>query len=284
MLADKKVADEFIERQDHSLEYVGSEIEKKAYYPARSMWLKLGRLQVVKQLAEPLDEDKQPTLSTSLHGLAYLDGRELAIIGDDAHTTRTVDVSFGARDVSTGDRVGLRQLEDELGISYSDVTLGTARLGFNGADDETGEPDQWWLACHIPQACLQALSRASADGQLGGVELGLVLRHLYTAENAPDNPARRARLFLRPDRSESDSTGEWPHIATGYVTHLRIDFATTELRGAVANGDEDAEGAMNPVADAVISLGAKLANLRLTVRWIGVLIIVLLGLEVLERL
>ncbi|MEX3953706.1 hypothetical protein AB4Y40_39185 [Paraburkholderia sp. EG287B] len=277
---EKRAVVNLVERTDHALEVVELESAKRTYYPTMSMWLKLEQLQVAQQLVEPLDQDRQPVLSTSLHGVAHLDGQELAIIGLPQLATRMLQVSFEARDVSTADRLGLRALEDELGNSMSDVALGTARLGFNPADDETGEPDQWWLACHIPPACLQVLAKAISDGQLGAVELGLAMRHLYTSEDPAAEPARQPRLFLRP--SESDDTIEWPNIATGYVTHLRIDFATASLRGSAASGDP--QGAAKVVAEAVSSLGPTLLNLRLTVRWIGILIAVLLFLEVLERL
>jgi hypothetical protein len=279
---EKNVATELIERTDHTLEHVGFDGEKRTYFPAKSMWLRLEQLHVAQELAEPLDADKQPTLSTSLHGVAHLDGQELSIIGDAGHAMHTVEVSFEARDVRRADRLGLRELEDELGISFSDVPLGTARLGVNRADAETGEPDQWWLACHIPEACIQALSKAMSDGQLGAVELGLALRHLYTAESATANPQRGPNLFLRPNKS--DDTIEWPEIAIGYVTHLRIDLATTQLRAAAASGDRDDELMTNPVADAVNSLALRLASLMTTVRWLGFFIAVLLFLEVLERL
>ncbi|TDN62026.1 hypothetical protein B0G77_5545 [Paraburkholderia sp. BL10I2N1] len=126
LFLEKNAATELIERKDHALEHVGFDGEKRTYFPARSMWLRLEQLHVAQQLAEPLDADKQPTLSTSLHGVAHLDGQELSIIGDAGHAMHTVEVSFEARDVSTADRLGLRELEDELGISFSDVPLGTA--------------------------------------------------------------------------------------------------------------------------------------------------------------
>lgn len=279
---EKNVATELVERKDHTLEHVGLDGERQTYFPARSMWLRLEQLHVTQQLAEPLDADKQPTLSTSLHGVARLDGQELSIIGDAGHAMRTVEVSFEARDVSKADRLGLRELEDELGISFSDVPLGTARLGANRADAETREPDQWWLACHIPEACIHALSKAMSDGQFGAVELGLALRHLYTAESALADPQREPNLFLRPNKS--DGAIECPEIAIGYVTHLRIDLAAAQLRTATASGGRGDELTANPVADAVNSLTVRLTSLMTTVRWIGFLIGILLFLEVLERL
>ncbi|KVC32828.1 hypothetical protein WS56_14275 [Burkholderia pseudomultivorans] len=267
----------------HAVEHVGSDNERQTYYAATSMWLKLEQLQIVQQLIEPLDEGKQPTLSTSLHGVASIEGQELSIIGDTHRSTRTLQVTFDARDVTTADRLGLRALEDELGTSLSDVALGSTRLGFNRADDEVDEPDQWWLACHIPDACLQVLARASADGQLGAVELGLAMRHLYLAERPTAAPGQQqSRLFLKPN--DSEDTIEWPTIATGYVTGLRIEFAATSLRGTEQSGDPGSDVTTKLVADSVVSLGLKLANLNVTVKWLGVLIVILLFLEFLERL
>ncbi|RQS23090.1 hypothetical protein DIE03_28880 [Burkholderia sp. Bp8992] len=268
-----------IGQRARTVEHVGSDDEKQTYHAATSMWLKLEQLQIVQQLVEPLDAGKQPTLSTSLHGVAGIEGHELSIMGDTHRSTRTLQVTFEARDVTAADLLGLRALEDELGTSLSDVALGSARLGFNRADDEVDEPDQWWLACHIPDACLQVLAKASADGQLGAVELGLTMRHLYLAGRPTADAAQQSRLFLKPD-----DTIEWPTIATGYVTGLRIDFATTSLRGTERSGEQGTDATTKLVADSVVSLGLKLANLNVTVRWIGVLIVILLFLEFLERL
>ncbi|HGL6718477.1 hypothetical protein NTJ56_25670 [Burkholderia contaminans] len=279
---EKGVAASPIGQRAHIVEHVGSDNQKQTYYAATSMWLKLEKLQIVQQLVEPLDMGNQPTLSTSLHGVASIEGQELSILGDTQGSTRTLQVTFEARDVTTADRLGLRALEDELGTSLSDVALGSARLGFNRADDEVDEPDQWWLACHIPDACLQVLAKASSDGQLGAVELGLTMRHLYLAERPTAAPVRQSRLFLKPD--DSDDTIEWPTIATGYVTGLRIDFATTSLRGTEQGVDRENNGTTKVVADSMASLGLKLANLNVTVRWLGALIVVLLFLEFLERL
>jgi phosphate:Na+ symporter len=260
---EKNLVTEVIAREDHALAHVARDGEKRIYFPAKSMWLRLKQLRAAQQLAEPLDADKQPTLCTSLHGVARLDGQGLSIIGDVGNAAHSVEVSFEARDVSRADRLGLRKLEDELGLSLSDVPLGTARLGVNRPDAESGglgASDQWWLACHIPDACINALSKAMSDGQLGAVELGLTLRNLYTAEDAPATPLREPDLFLMPN--PSDGTIELPEIATGYVTHLRIDLASTQLPG----GHSD-DLKMNPVADAISSLALKLGGLMVTVRW-----------------
>ena len=140
------------------------------------MWLKLGQLQTVQQLVGPLDMGNQPTLSTSLHGVASIEGQELSILGDTQGSTRTFQVTFEARDVTTADRLGLRALEDELCTSLSDVALGRARLGFNRADAEVDEPDTLWLDSHLPDAPPTAPAKASSDWHPCPRALGLSTR------------------------------------------------------------------------------------------------------------
>lgn len=71
----KGVAASPIGQRAHIVEHVGSDNQKQTYYAATSMWLKLEQLQIVQQLVEPLDMGNQPTLSTSLHGVAVSRGR-----------------------------------------------------------------------------------------------------------------------------------------------------------------------------------------------------------------
>lgn len=284
---EKDSTTELVERKDHALEHLGSDGRTRTYLPAKSVWLRLKQLHVTQQLAEPAEPGTQPAFSTSLHGVADLDGQTLSIIGDSRDVTHAVEVSFWARDVGKADRLGLRQLEDELGISFADVALGTARLGVNRADPQTGEPDHWWLACYIPEACIRALSSAVSDGQLGAVEVALALRHLYTTETTettespPTSSPLEPDLFLRPNMS--DGTTDWPEIAIGYVTHLRIDLATTQLRDAGAGAGRDDQATWVPVAEAVNALGTRLASLMTTARWICIFIAILVILEILER-
>ena len=276
--SEKRIAVEIIERENLALEHAGFDGVKRMYHPARSMWLRLQQLQVVQQLVEPAGGAAQPALCTSLHGVAHLDDQDLSVIGDAGQATRTLTVSFSAREISKADQEGLRALQDELGISFSDVALGTARLGFNRANDETGEPDQWWLGCHIPEFSFQSLSKAIADGQLDALELGLALRHLYTAEGGMVNAARQPHLFLRPQKS--DSTIEWPEIATGYVTHLRMNLTMARLHDPGERRSEDNDATKNPVANAVNALAVSISKLQTTVKWIGILITVLLAIVI----
>jgi phosphate:Na+ symporter len=276
--SEKRIVVEIIEREDRALEHAGSDGVKRTYHPAKSMWLRLQQLQIAQQLAEPVGAEAQPTLCTSLHGVAHLDDQDLSIIGDATQVTRTVMISFSTRDISKADHFGLRGLQDDLGISFSDVALGTARLGFNSANDEMGEPDQWWLACHIPEVGFQSLLKAIADGQLGTVELGLALRHIYTAEGDRANAARQPHLFLRPNKS--DSTIEWPEIATGFVTHLRMNL--TVAHGPDIRGSEDDDATKSPIANAVNALAVTIGKLSSTIKWIGILITTLLLVVILK--
>jgi phosphate:Na+ symporter len=286
--SDNKAAVDINKRKDHALKHVGRDGEMRTYHPAKSMWLRLQELQVAQQLAEPAGGETQPTLFTYLHGVARLDESGLlSVIDDSEDATHIVHVSFTAREVSVADRQGLGKLQDELGISLSDVALGSARLGVNRSNRQTGEPNQWWLTCHVPAICLDALSKAVAESQLSAVELGLSLRNLYTADDVIAHVARQSHFFLRPNKS--DNTADWPEFASGYITNLTIDLASVDLRGAndMVTGDENTrcdEAAKNTVANTISTLANKVENMGIAIKWVGVLIAVHLVAAALKNL
>jgi phosphate:Na+ symporter len=218
---------EIRERGGHTLEHVGADGRTQTYYPATSLWLTLQDLQVVQQL-EPAGSETRSTLTTYIHGTARFDDCRLSIIGESGNSSRTVQVSFAAREISMADRQGLREWQDGLGTTFSDVPLGTARLGYNRPDHEMQEADQWWAWCHVPDSSMQALSGAVEDGRLAAVKIGLCLKDVYMSDPVVDDFPGESCLFLRPGKAASAM--ESPEISSGYVVHLALDLAKVSLR------------------------------------------------------
>ncbi|EHP40296.1 Na/Pi-cotransporter II-like protein [Cupriavidus basilensis OR16] len=269
---------EIREHRGHTLELLSADGKTQAYYPAKSLWLTLQDLQVVQQL-ESAGGDAQSTLSTYIHGTASFDDCRLSIIGESESSTRTVQISFAAREVSTADGKGLREWQEELGIALSDVPLGAARLGYNRSDHEMQEPEQWWASCLVPESSLQALSEGVADGRLTAVKVGLCLRGVYISEEqAVADFSGESCVCLRPGKS--DNAMESPEIADGYVVHLSLDLTKVSLRGL-----EQSESAhdglvlqeqINPTeADAVSVLVEKLGKLVASLKWLAALVALL---------
>ncbi|GAB3629969.1 membrane protein [Pandoraea terrae] len=269
---------EIRERGGHTLEYVDAGGKTQTYFPAKSLWLTLQDLQIVQQL-EPAGGETQSTLSTYIHGAARFDDSRLSIIGESENSTRTVQVSFAAREISTADRQGLREWQDELGITFSDVPLGTATLGYNRSDREMQEPDQWWASCHVPESSMRALSEGVEDGRLTAVKVGLSLRHVYVSDRVVADFPGESCLFLRPGKS--DHGMDPPEIATGYVVHFALDLAKVSLRRLEHNeNSHDALPLQAPSniaeANAISVQVEKLGKLVTHLKWLAVLVAVLI--------
>ncbi|MBN3757458.1 Na/Pi cotransporter family protein [Paraburkholderia sp. Tr-20389] len=190
-----------------------------------SIWLHLQDLRVVRQL-EPIAGSASAVLSTSICGMASLDDGELSIIGEPWLATPTVHVTFTSRQISSTDHDGLRSLQETLGMAFSDIPLGTARLGFNRSDKELHEPALWWASLNVPTSCMDGLKEAIETGRLSVVRLGLCVSGVYAYAGRIAGLESDAQLLLRPDSIDASDS---PQMATGYVTHLAFDQARVSL-------------------------------------------------------
>ncbi|CAE6772236.1 hypothetical protein R69746_03898 [Paraburkholderia aspalathi] len=262
------------ESSGHSLEHVGPDGNETMYYPASSLWLTLQDLQVVQQL-EPAEGGTQSTLTTCVRGTASFDDVRLSIIGEPVNSTRMVQICFAAREIRSADRHGLREWQDALGTTFSDVPLGTARLGYNRPDREMQEPDQWWVSCHVPESSMKALIEGVEAGRLAAVKVGLCLRNVYTLGPVCADFPGEAYLFLRPGKE--DSTAESPEIASGYVVHLALDFGKVSF-GRLDHSGRSPEGQQQTNVSEVNSISAlvdKLSKLVASLKWLAALVAVL---------
>ncbi|WP_321965248.1 Na/Pi symporter [Paraburkholderia sp. J7] len=247
------------------------------YEPARSVWLTLQDLRIVRQ-AEPTGDEGQSVLATYIQGTAHLDDADLCVVGEPQTRQHAVSVTFAVRELNQGDHQGLREWQDELGIAFSDVPLGTARLGYNAADPEIQEPGQWWASFHVPASSMRGLIEGIDAARLTDVKLALSMRHLYS--NAPEAAVTHGDpcVFLRPD--SVNATG-LPEVATGYVTHMAFEQARLRLceSDGIRPRDDDAlpGGSGAQEAEAVRLLGEKVGSLVVLVKWLAALIAVLIA-------
>lgn len=190
-----------------------------------SIWLTLEDLRIVRYV-EPVAGERQSVLVTCVQGMARLDEGYLCVRGDPCTKGRKVSVTFIRRDVEDKDYQGLREWQDTLGITFSDVPVGTARLGYNPADDEMQEPGQWWAVLHVAASGMHGLVEGIEGAQLTEVRLALTLKNLYSFRPDIGDGRNDACLFLGRDCRK---TSDLPEVATGYVTHLTFDLARIKL-------------------------------------------------------
>ncbi|BFG80086.1 hypothetical protein PTKU46_81200 [Paraburkholderia terrae] len=264
------------ERGPHTLESTTDDGVLLRYEAARSIWLTLHDLRIVRQV-EPAGGATQSVLATYIQGTAHRDDGYMCVIGEPWTRKRAVSVTFAARELNDGDRRGLREWQDALGITFSDMPLGTARLGYNAADHEMQEPGQWWASFHVPANSMQGLIEGIDAAQLTDVKLALSLKNLYSLTPEVANAHGDACVFLRPD--SVNATG-LPEVATGYVTHMTFDLARIRL-GQPDEGpsrDDDALPGRGGIQEtgAVRALDEKVGRLVILVKWLAALVVVLL--------
>ncbi|WP_233869168.1 Na/Pi cotransporter family protein [Paraburkholderia adhaesiva] len=247
------------------------------YGPARSIWLTLQDLRIVQQ-AESAGPDRQSILATYIQGTAHLDDGNLCVIGEPWTRQHVVSVTFGIRELNEGDRHGLREWQDVLGTTFSDVPLGTARLGYNADDHEIQDAGRWWASLHVPASSMQGLIEGIDAARLKDVKLALCLRNLYSITPEVSDARGGACVFLRPD--SVNITG-LPEVATGYVTHMEFEQASIRLRDPddARSGNNDAlpTREAHQQTEAVRVLDEKVGSLVILVKWLAALIAVLLA-------
>ncbi|OAJ61561.1 Na/Pi cotransporter family protein [Paraburkholderia ginsengiterrae] len=260
----------------HMLESTTDDGVLLRYEAARSIWLTLQDLRIVRQ-AEPTAGKTASTLATYIQGTAHLDDGYLCLIGEPSTRRQAISVTFAPQELDERDHRGLREWQDALGITFSDVPLGTARLGYNAADHEMREPGQWWASFHVPAGSMQGLIEGIDAARLTDVRLALSLKNLYALTPEVANAHDDACVFLRPD--SVNATG-LPEVATGYVTHMAFELAGIRLGApeGVGSRDDDTLPGRGGIQEtgAVRALDEKVGRLVILVKWLAALVIVLL--------
>ena len=282
---DEKVVIDVREAERGSIVYKDKSGKETSYYPTRTAWLEIEDLQVMVVLGDTPKDAKEGVLVTRIRGIARLEDRSLSVVGDPTTKTRTLTISF-----ETGDWRPKREPAEEIeGFGLLSTTeLGGAMLGFNRADWEIGNENEWWASCYLQASFVQALETAIKDGHLAGVKVGLSLRGLYTSEGDWAPVSERGDLFIRPNRA--DNTLAIPDMANGFVRGIHFTRAKVDLRRPAPIEDEDFSEdekptpaiPIDPVAIAVDVLSARMEKLRITVKWVGGLLVAVLVLMLMK--
>jgi hypothetical protein len=268
---DEKVVVEVTDGQDGALEHVTKDGKKLTFYPASRFNLDVQELQFWQYLREPGDNDSVPVMVPQLRGKARLEDYGISVIGEPDNKTRTLDVQLLAA-ASHPDPENLDK--EALGIFTFSKPVGVAHLGFNRADWEIGNANEWWLCCYVPEVMHKALVDAVTAGTLTSVGISLHMKNLFSDGHPYAPVSMRNTFYLRPNRS--DNTIKLPETARGYVMNMGASFAKVDMRPVeIAEDDTDKEHLEvrevppDPVAVAVAALTTKVAELRSTIKWVG---------------
>lgn len=256
---------------------------QRTYYPSGQVWLEVQTLAVQTLLAEPKTQEQEPKPVIRVLGSVALANRSISVVGDPESKTDRLAISFEAVDWPTEQPAQPAGLDDPLELASN---LGHATLGFNRAIWDLGTPDDWFVACYLPKAFMDSLVASIRAEQIHDMQLGLVLRHLYTTDHPMAPPKSRGPLFLRPGLK--DNTLDFPQLAKGFVSSIHFQSAPRELHVRAAEvvqlpepeiaplPYQEPEPAPAPVATSINALAARVDQLRGTLKWIGAFIVLAL--------
>lgn len=272
---DEKVIVDVKDVENGDILYTDKDGKQTTYYPSHSIWLEVQTLEVLTVVGEPRDGAEPPVL-IRVRGTAALEDRSISVVGDPTSKVRKLTISFDAGDWRP------RPVEPKEGDFPSfHSELGGAMLGFNRADWEIGNDDDWWISCYLPKPFIDALVADIRSGQLTGVKLSLALRSLYTSSHSWEPVSSRGDLFIRPDRR--DNSLAIPDMAQGHVRAVHFTSAPRDLRKPepvepLEPEDEDAPPAPapDPAAVAIAALAVRVEQMRGTLKWVGGFIVLAL--------
>jgi hypothetical protein len=271
---DEKVIVDVKDVEHGEILYTDKEGKEHTYYPCRNIWLEVQTLEILTVLSDSEEDGKEPNLVTRVRGTAVLEDRSISVAGDPKSKVRKLTISF---EIGEWRLKAEEPKEDEF--PSPSAHLGGAMLGFNRADWEIGNDDDWWISCYLPKTFIDALVFDIRRGQLDSMRLRLALRSLYTTEHSWAPVSSRGDLFIRPDRR--DNSLAIPDMAQGYVDAIHFSSAPRDLRKPepvepLDPEDEDAPPAPDPVATAIAALAARVEATRSTIKWVGGFIVVAL--------
>ncbi|OIT13539.1 hypothetical protein BL241_03120 [Ralstonia solanacearum] len=279
---DPKVVVDVKDIEHGEILYTDTDGKQRTYYPNRSIWLEVQTLEVLTILGEPKEEGAEPLLMTRVRGTALLEDHSISVVGDPESRVRQLSISL-----AIGEWPPKPEGSEPGNVPSMFGQLGRAMLGFNRADWEIGNSDEWWIECYLPKPFIEAMVADIRSGQINGMQLSLALRGLYTTEHSMAPPSSRGHLFIRPNKR--DNSIEHPELATGDVRAIHFASASRDLRKHEPQEPEaaftaeprapegtflaEAEVPEDPVATAVEHLGARFDKMRATVKWVGGLIV-----------
>lgn len=271
---DPKVVVDVKEAEHGEIVYKDHDGKTRTYYPSYSIWMHVQTLEVLTILGVPKEAGAEPPLVTRVRGTAVLEDRSISVIGDPASKSRTLTISFESSDWRPPHEDDSNPL-----LSYRS-DLGGARLGFNRADWEIGNSDDWWCACYMPENFMKVLVADIRSGQLHELRVCLLLKRLYTSEHSLAPISMRGDLVVRPDLRTNDvNNADSPF---GWVDAIMFASARMELckpeppESDEQPFDDDEPKALvpeNPIANAVAILATRVEQTRSTVKWVGCMIV-----------
>lgn len=186
-----------------------------------------------------------------------LDDNSIEVLGFPETRSRTITVQFS---VLTD--------KDQARIKEPEATFKPVLLGFNQADWEIGNRDEWWVSCSLPQIQFDTLWDAYSTESITKLSFGFSLSNLYV-DFSYATPSQNVKWFTEPGKEGKVGFGPLPR---GFLSSFNLETSAETLEKMKPtpaeilsdfreNGPSNAPAQIDTNLETVRSLNAIVAGL-----------------------
>jgi hypothetical protein len=254
------------EGSDKSLTLTADDGKETTYYPDRQVFVTLGSLKVVKSLEQSAEDGGRPKFTTSVSGVATLNGGSMAAIGiPSIPSAKSFALGITGTEEST-EPVPNSEASELVGPFGQSV--GMVHLDFAPSDWELDTEDSWFLHLTISIEAIADIAGAINDRSNVAMEACLRLKNIYSRAHPMAPISRQEDMFLRPRNFGSEDRHTQP--AYGVVVGLRLFDAPLPVMESI---EEDEVEPAPKKPDPLLLLADRIEQARITIKWVGGLLI-----------
>ncbi len=255
-----------LENNDKSLTLTAEDGKETTYYPDPQIFVTLSSLTVVKSLERSTEEGGRPKFTTRISGVAALNGGSMAAIGiPNIPATKLFTLGIDGTEENT-DPAPFS--EASALVRVFDESVGVVHLDFSPSDWELDIEDSWALHLTISIEALSDIATAINARDNVTMEACLRLKNLYSRAHPMAPISRREDMFLRPQNIEKEDRNTQP--AYGIVANLRLFDGPLPIADSAT--EEEAEPTPEKF-DSLLLLAERVEQARITLKWVGGLLI-----------
>lgn len=254
------------EGSDKSLIFTADDGKETTYYPDRQIFVTLSSLKVVKSLEQSAEEGGRPKFTISVSGVATLNGGSMAAIGIPSIPS-TKSFALGITGTEDSTEPAPNSEASEL-VGPFGRSVGMVHLDFSPSDWELDTEDSWSLHLTISIEAIADIAGAINARSNVVMEACLRLKNIYSRAHPMAPISRREDVFLRPQDIGSEDRNTQP--AYGVVVDLRLFDGPLPVMENIP--EVEAEPAPQK-SDPLLLLAERLEQARITLKWVGGLLI-----------
>ena len=242
------------------------------YEPHRTLYFRATALQLKRTFSRYNVDDAPEQMKPHITGRAVLKDRDISVIALPDSLATTLELTLHPLPEPSQPWVHDKPLNPLHAIRQQSLVY----LNYEEPSVEDDSAGKWWCECRLPLDSFEAIERAMLTGTLQALDIGINVAGILTSDYYAPGWAKIS-WFLPPRPVKRGWNPE--EVLKGYVGLFSVTLASADLASAVAAAEADEVGAdkpqpvLEPVAAATSQLVASIEKLRVTVTWVGGLVV-----------